>query len=88
MLATVKCMKRLLITCDGKDEGTYGDDPGHSIVTLPKLFHEILEKDPEALENPIGADLDHKEGCSHSPTPAAFRHLWVNIWTQTLLEIG
>lgn len=84
-LTAIKCLP---FTSDSKDEGTYGNDPGHSTVALPKFFHEILEKDTQALENPIGTNLDYKEGCSHSPTPAAFRHVWVNIWTQTLLEIG
>lgn len=70
------------LTSEGKDEDTYGDDPWHSAVALPKLVHQILEKHTQALEGPIGADLHHEEGHSHSPTPATIRHLWVNIWAQ------
>lgn len=79
---------RKRLTSQGKDEDTYGDDPRHSAVALPKLFHQVLEKHTQALEGPIGADLHQEEGCSHSPTPATIRHLWVNIWTQTTLGIG
>lgn len=83
--AYIKCFP---LTGDGKDEGRYGDDPGHSTVALSKLFHEVMEKDTQALEDPVGADLHYKEGHGHSPTPTTFRHLRVDIWTQTPSETG
>lgn len=71
------------LTSEGKDEDANGNDPWHSAVAFSKLLHQVLEEDAQALEGPIGADLHQEEGRSHSPAPAAIRHLWVNIRPQT-----
>lgn len=33
------------LTSEIKDEDTDGDNPWHSAIALPKLFHQILEED-------------------------------------------
>lgn len=69
------------LTSEGKDEDTDGNDPWHSAVALPKLLHQVLEKDTKALKGPICADFHYEESSSHSPAPATIGDLQVNIWT-------
>ena len=76
------------LTSKGKDEDANGDDPWHSAVALPKLLHQVLEEDTQALEGPVGADLHKEEGPCHSPAPTAIRHFLVNLRTQTTPGVG
>lgn len=69
----------LTLTHDGHDEDADGDDPGHLAVALPKLLHQVLEEDAEALDGSVGEHLDQEEGSGHQPAPAPVRDLVVPV---------
>lgn len=77
-----------VLTVEGHDEDTDGNNPGDSTVRLTKLCHQVLEEDAEALDGAISKNLHQKEGHGHRPAPAAVRGLWVHIGPQETWPLG
>lgn len=55
--AEVTFNSSLLLTIKGHDKHTDGNNPRDSTVSLLKLFHQVLEEDPKALDGAIGENL-------------------------------